>query len=323
MRKIEMNFIFGSPVTIFIILVSTLNYGCAPRYSSSKIPPEIKILADKVIESDGEHFENCKYINRIRLIDREVDPWNLKIKVAEALAKANSLGATDVFYSKYGTDGVIGDSYNCSIQNLEPDEVTKNSLNKFNLRILEEDDLNNSDIKLLTATIFTILTYTQELRIHQMNGETKNQVLLHKDGHREAVYSGDGSLVDSCPNKGTYNFYHPRKTPLGHFAADILPWLVEGSCKDDPSTVDQRVEAYVLDLMIGFDRALNSGHGFFLPVNFTFKEHGESIGFFLKAIERSRFDFNNFVPKNIQNKSKQKEFFKAIEDGFKALVNNG
>lgn len=201
-----------------------------------------------------------------------------------------------------------------------PQEIS----DKLDLKNLETNHLDNIELKAQAATIFTILVHTQELEIHQLNGAVENQVFLHKDGHKEAVYDGSGKLVNDCLNQGSYNYYHPYQYPLGHFTADILPWLIFGNCRNDPSTKEQRIKAYVSDLRLGFSQVIENNRGFYLPENFGFKEYGQSVAvsFYLKALSEASFDFKSFVPKHINNREQQELFFLALEKGFGILLKN-
>lgn len=203
-------------------------------------------------------------------------------------------------------------------------EFPKQISKELQLETLTPKHLENIDFKDQVAAIFTILTFTQELGIHQMNGATNNQVYLHKDGHKEAVYNGKGELVQDCLNQGSYNYYNPSQHPLGHFTADILPWLILGICREDKSTKKMRIDAYISDLKLGFQRAIKSQQGFDLPENFNFSGYGQSvaISFYLKALEVSKFNFATFVPENIHDQEQQKLFFEALENGIKKLLKN-
>ena len=92
------------------------------------------------------------------------------------------------------------------------------------------------------------LSNTSETRIHQLRGAKDNKLYLHKDGHKEAVYNRDGKLVRDGINDGSYNYAHPVKEPLKHFNRDILPWIMWGSSKTDPTSVEERLEAYSISL---------------------------------------------------------------------------
>ena len=198
----------------------------------------------------------------------------------------------------------------------------------------KKKSLRDREIKAFSAFIFTVLANTQELRIHQMNGEIHNEVYIRDEGH-EAVFifdidehgekiDGTGRLVKDCLNMGSFNYYHPYKTPLGHFAADILPWLIWGNCAEDPSSLNQRIEAYMLDFREGYARALSLNEGYYLPHKFKFKRTGQSetIAFFAKALKQSEYDFSSFFPSEINIPQKQDEFFQALENGIKALLND-
>ena len=207
-------------------------------------------------------------------------------------------------------------------------------LKNLKLEKYSKKSLKNLDVKAFSAFIFTVLSNTQELHIHQMNGEIYNEVYIHDEGH-EAVFrfdhdekgkkiDGTGKLVTDCLNQGSFNYYHPYKAPLGHFAFDILPWLMWGNCKEDPSTLNQRIEAYMLDFRAGHALALDRKEGFYLPKRFGYKDTGQSetVGFFAKALENSGFDFKTYFPGEFSSPEKQEEFFKALEAGIKELLKN-
>ncbi|WP_438464090.1 hypothetical protein [Marinomonas sp. PE14-40] len=212
-------------------------------------------------------------------------------------------------------------------------EIPHQMRDMFELRALNAESLKDIETKINSATIFTILANTQELHSHQMNGEIHNQVYLHKDGHKEAVFKfdiddngkaidGTGSLVTDCINQASFNYYHPYEQPLGHFSVDTLPWLLWGNCRNDPSTKEQRVAAFIKDFSMGFERVISGKQGFYLPRNFSFSDSGQSetISFFLKALDTSGFEIASFLPKDIQNKEKQRLFISALEDGINILL---
>ncbi len=97
------------------------------------------------------------------------------------------------------------------------------------------------------------LSHTSETSIHQLRGASGNKVYLHKDGHKEAVYDEAGKIVKDGINDGSYNYAHPVEQPLKHFNRDILPWLLWGASRSDPTSVEERLEAY--------SRALGGGLG--------------------------------------------------------------
>lgn len=62
-------------------------------------------------------------------------------------------------------------------------------------------------------------------------------------GSYELVYDSDGNLVTDEVNKGTYNFADPSG-PIGklkHGVKDLLPYLIYGNSKDDPTTFGERL----------------------------------------------------------------------------------
>ncbi len=107
------------------------------------------------------------------------------------------------------------------------------------------------------ALIIEILRNTPELNIHQMNGQTENQVFVHQDGG-EIVFNAEGERVTDPTNMGSYNYYDAVEEPLAHFAKDTDPWLKWGNARNDPSTPDQRLTAYLKDLKIGIIAAYNN-----------------------------------------------------------------
>lgn len=216
------------------------------------------------------------------------------------------------------------------------EDAMKDIREKFNLSQLKKKDFKDPQLKTESAFIYTILQNTNELKIHQMNGEINNRVFItDKSGRHEIVVAfeidkngevidGTGKHVTDCLNMASLNYHHPYKSPLSHFSSDILPWLLWGNCKDDPSSIEQRVSAYILDFKEGFHSSINESSGFYLPKGFKFKGEGqpEAVAFFLKALETSGFNLQSFYPHNLDNPESQALFFKALESGITELIKN-
>ena len=68
-------------------------------------------------------------------------------------------------------------------------------------------------------------------------GNENNIKFISPDGHGEAVFNPDGTLVTDPVNMGTYNFNSPNEL-LGvpHFVNDVLPYYVWGNSPEDPTT---------------------------------------------------------------------------------------
>jgi hypothetical protein len=98
-----------------------------------------------------------------------------------------------------------------------------------------------------------ILKNTYENNIHKMRGETENVVYVNDDG-REAVYDRNGNLVTNSYNRGSFNYYSNEKEPIKKFLFDIAPWLKWGNTRDDPTSYNERLYYYTLDL----DRGIQS-----------------------------------------------------------------
>ena len=134
------------------------------------------------------------------------------------------------------------------------DADPKDILEKFDTSAGDTRQMRKEDV----AAIYNWLAHTTERNSHQLRGATGNQTFLHTDGHREAVYDAQGQLVQDGINDGSYNYAHPSKDPLNHFAVDILPWLVWGTSKTDPTSLDERLQGYLLDLGEGISAARKS-----------------------------------------------------------------
>ena len=102
------------------------------------------------------------------------------------------------------------------------------------------------------SAINYILKHTYENNIHKMRGEKDNTVYINNDG-REAVYDKDGNLVTNDWNKASFNFASYDQ-PVNKFLMDIFPWMVWGNARKDPTTFEERLYYYCLDL----DRGIQS-----------------------------------------------------------------
>ena len=75
---------------------------------------------------------------------------------------------------------------------------------------------------------------------HQYTSPDKSNVkYVSPDGYREAIYNSEGNIVLDSRDVGTYNF-SPSGTfigDIGHFFADILPWVAFGNDDDDPGPI--------------------------------------------------------------------------------------
>lgn len=151
----------------------------------------------------------------------------------------------------------------------------------------------------LGAAILTynLLLNTQELNIHQLRGAIGNQVFVHDDG-REVVFDSEGNLVKDGINDGSYNYAHPTQDPIMHFVLDILPWLILGNTRQDPTTLSERLEAYVKDLENGLIRMRRSKIRN-LDIESLKKFELEAIGVFHSAIGTAGFNkISDFLKEN-------------------------
>lgn len=214
-----------------------------------------------------------------------------------------------------------------------PNQFGKSMVNKYGLDEYSIRNLDDPNFKARSAFIYTLLANTEELRIHQFNGETKNEVWVSNGatdsgGYAELVVKfkfdengnridGTGAHVRDCENMGSFNYKHPVYSPLGHFAQDILPWIEWGNCSGDTTSQEQRISAYVEDIEIGLERVIASGTGYVLPVNFSFSESGqaETIAFFIKAFELAEFELYPFIMEGASEPKSRKLFIASLEKG--------
>ena len=160
---------------------------------------------------------------------------------------------------------------------------------RFALTRLGNSILNSPENRKEVEFIYRMLANTSEKHMHRMNGALENKVYLHKEGHEEAVYDGKGELIEDCANMGSFNYHHPYKAPLKHFTFDSLPWMEWGNCKEDPTTREQRVEAYLKDLREGIEKTLTENKSFDKLSVAEFDSDGEqqAVWFFLKVTRSS------------------------------------
>lgn len=214
-----------------------------------------------------------------------------------------------------------------------PNQFASAMNGKYGLNKYTHVSLSNFEFKTKIAFIYTLLANTSELRTHQFNGEIYNEVWLSKKptesgGYAEGVFrfehdetgnkiDGTGTLVKECENMGSYNYKHPVKKPLGHFALDTLPWIELGNCREDTTTKKQRISAYVKDIELGLERIIQSNLPYVIPANFKFGEIGQSetVAFYIKLLESRDFDLYSFVMTGQSNRKERIKFYSILEQG--------
>jgi hypothetical protein len=136
-----------------------------------------------------------------------------------------------------------------------------------------------------------VLKNTYENNIHKMRGEVGNRVFVNEDG-REAVFDEDGNLVTNSYNRGSYNYYSNETEPIKKFIFDITPWLQSGNSKDDPTTFNERLFYYTLDLDYGIQSYIFEGsNGTLETVSFNElpEDEKEVYYFFLKLLFNEQY----------------------------------
>jgi len=167
------------------------------------------------------------------------------------------------------------------------------------------------------------LAHTSEASIHQMRGATGNQVFRHTDGHREAVYDKDGKLVQDGINDGSYNYAHPVEEPLKHFNRDILPWILWGNSRTDPTTVEERLDAYSRSLGGGLIAAQNAPRKSFRNSKIEQSEI-EVIEFFLRVIDEGEIpEVFNILKYSAYKPAKPYEIGRGLTKGLNSVVSSG
>jgi len=132
----------------------------------------------------------------------------------------------------------------CSYLSANDERVEINKLFSF-----DYERPNNPNPEQLSIVRY-VLKNTYENNIHKMRGETENKVFVNKDG-REAVYDKNGKLVANGYNDGSFNYYSNETEPIKKFIFDIAPWLLLGNTRTDPTTFNERLYYYTLDLDYG------------------------------------------------------------------------
>jgi hypothetical protein len=132
----------------------------------------------------------------------------------------------------------------------------KESVNLRQLFSINYDRPKNPEPEQLSI-VWYVLKNTYENNIHKMRGETGNVVYVHEDG-REAVYDKNGNLVTNDYNKGSFNYYSYEE-PIKKFIGDIAPWLLWGNTENDPTSFNERLYYYTLDLDYGIQSYIFKG----------------------------------------------------------------
>jgi len=119
------------------------------------------------------------------------------------------------------------------------------------------------------SIIWFILSNTEEVKIHQMRGEKDNTVYIRtvkeNGGYGEAVFDSTGKPVTNSYNKASFNYYFYENEPIKHFQNDTLPWLEYGNTRDDPTSFQERLYHYTLDLNGGIQAYISKSNSENLP----------------------------------------------------------
>lgn len=202
-------------------------------------------------------------------------------------------------------------------------ESMSQSMNRqFELASYTSDDLKNSDFEQQAAFIYTVLSHSVEVWTHRMNGEVGNMVFVHESG-AEIVFDANKNRVDSCENAGSFNYAHYQRQPLAHFTVDTLPWLLWGNCRQDSTTVSQRVEAYMRDFSDGLHHVNNAIMALSIPVDFDVTSPGnsEALAFFNSAFAAADYDINSTIAEFPLTDEAINDLLLHLNQGFVQLLN--
>lgn len=144
----------------------------------------------------------------------------------------------------------IAFSANCEAQGNE-------QLNIQHLFSFDYEKPNNPNPEQLSIVRY-ILKNTYENNIHKMRGEKDNEVYTREDGS-EAVFDKEGKLVTNSYNSGSFNYHSNEKEPIKKFIFDIAPWLRWGNARGDPTSFNERLYYYTLDLNYGIQKYIFKG----------------------------------------------------------------
>jgi hypothetical protein len=135
--------------------------------------------------------------------------------------------------------------------------------------------------------IYEVLKRTSEVRTHKMRGQEDNNIYYNKETGQEIVFDKDGNRVNNGYNDGSYNYAFYQDEPLLHFIMDTSPWIQLGQSESDPTTVNERIYAYMGDLESGMVKAQRAAPFEPLPDAHLWTELGQlqTLGIFIKAIE--------------------------------------
>ena len=97
------------------------------------------------------------------------------------------------------------------------------------------------------------------LGVPNPSGNNKYTMTDGKGGSYELVYDSNGNLVTDEVNKGTYNYADPKglKGKLDHGIKDLLPYLIFGNSKDDPTTISERIMGTLNSPFGKYDKDVN------------------------------------------------------------------
>jgi hypothetical protein len=171
------------------------------------------------------------------------------------------------------------------------------------------------------SIIYYVLQNTYENNIHKMRGETENTVYMHDDG-REAVMDKNGNLVTNSYNKGSFNYYSNTNEPIKKFLFDIAPWLKWGNTEDDPTSFNERLYYYSLDLDRGIQAYVFEGSNkgpVIIAFNSLTPDEKEVYYIFMHVLFNKNFavklDRNN-IPRLRNDSAYYFSYFYQVQDVF-------
>ncbi len=193
---------------------------------------------------------------------------------------------------------------------------------------LSDVEMKNGEVLdfLYLALSNTPELYTHNMRSFDSHGQIKiiNKVFVRKsgqNGYAELVFGPDGEQVTDCINKGSANYYYGAKNPLLHFDADTLPWLLLGNCRQDPTTVKERLSYYIYDFGIGLKEAHTKYRAGQRPnLDVSNLPQVRTIKLFLKAIELGNGNIEHFINLEKVNDQDYVKFLNVMKTGLASVL---
>ena len=113
------------------------------------------------------------------------------------------------------------------IRKEQMDVFCQGELKKFEVRIADFLQTEFPDSQKISKEELTTVIHKQ-VNNAQSYGLV-NRKFITKDGHREVIFTSEGSIDNRLQLKGTFNFFSPNKYPFSHTGVDVDPYSKYGN----------------------------------------------------------------------------------------------